>query len=67
MAKDSGKWIKTREEKPGWSKSHSSKQNQVVNLHSGPMLHCVKGTTDYDDDDDDDDDDDVLYSNLFTI
>jgi hypothetical protein len=49
MAMDSAKWIKARKEKLGWSKSLSSKQNQVTNLHSDPMLHWeVKGTDDDD-------------------
>jgi hypothetical protein len=44
---DSAERIKAREEKLGWSKSFSSKQNQVANLHSGPMPHYgVKGNDD---------------------
>jgi hypothetical protein len=51
MATDSAKWIKAREGKLGWSKCLSSKQNQVVKLHSGPILHWgVKGNDDDDDD-----------------
>jgi hypothetical protein len=36
MAMESSKWIKTGEEKLFWSKSLSSKQNKVENLHMGP-------------------------------
>jgi ureidoglycolate hydrolase len=56
--------------KENWDevKSFSSKQNQVVNLHSDPMLHWgVKGTDDDDDDVNYDDTDDVSPRDIWEL